>query len=84
MAVCRSCGARIIFITTRQGKYMPCDPELVAFDDCDEGTLLVTHDGSTVNIGKYGYLSDPDNQVTEGYVSHFATCPHADKHRRPK
>jgi len=58
---------------------MPCDPDVVSSEDCEEGDLLVREDGVCVPI-KEGY---PKESVT-GYVSHFATCPNAEQHRKPK
>jgi len=77
MAECRSCGAKIIFVTTKQGKYMPCDPELVTAEDCEPEDILVSDDGEVFRVSN-------TDQKTQGYVSHFATCPKADQHRRAK
>lgn len=68
---CRSCGKTIWWATTKTGKAMPLDGP-------DPG-------------GNVWVLPPPDLQVvdadTPGAVrarSHFATCPHADTHRRKK
>lgn len=82
MSTCRSCGAKIKWIKTTAGKNMPCDPELVTADDCDAGIVLVTEEGDVVKITSQTVLSGEGCHSVEGYVSHFATCPNADKFRR--
>lgn len=77
MAQCRSCGAKIIFVELASGKSMPCDPEPVSWDDVDEGTVLVGEDGKVYK--SQGSLLDDDQSY---FVSHFATCPDADKWRK--
>ena len=78
MAKCKACGADIVFIPTKAGKTMPCDSQKIPY---------------RVNLtsGKYNLVL-PDGRVTRadldlesnqfGYVSHFATCPAADRFRR--
>lgn len=66
---CRSCGAPVKFIKSKRGKWMIVDAKPV------EGSLgdqLVFGDGS-VRKAKEG---------EKGYVTHFATCPDADKFRK--
>lgn len=79
MSICKGCGAKIIWIETKSGNKMPCDPEPLSWDDVDEGTLLVGEDGSvrrSVGINR-------DNDMA-WYVSHFATCSKADEFRSKK
>lgn len=64
---------------------MPCNAEQVQYQENKRGSaLIVTKDGDVVR----GNIID-DNQTSlvpvvdgVGYVSHFATCPNAAKHRR--
>ena len=35
---CRSCGANIVFITTENGRKMPCDAVAVEYQDNIKGT----------------------------------------------
>lgn len=58
---CRSCGAFILWMKTKNGKNIPVDYATVP---ADQGALVF----------------DPD----VGHISHFATCPNADKHRKRK
>lgn len=89
MSKCRSCGAEIIWIKTAGGKAMPCNAQPVSYRAippipkdveqlCGNGPVmtLVTPDGRIAR-GTF----DPGSDKI-GYVSHFATCPAADQHRR--
>ena len=79
---CRSCGAPIVWITTKNGKAMPCDAKprnyLAGSKD-----VFITEDGKTVlgTLPEPGMMQ-PQGYVGWGYVPHYATCPHADEHRK--
>lgn len=91
MSECRSCGAKIIWIRMQSGKAMPCNPLRIGYTEQPEQPdsvkavlTLITPDGRTVR-GTY----EPGNQQGNGrnqygYISHFSTCPNANKHRRPR
>jgi hypothetical protein len=81
---CRSCGAAIVWITTKAGRSMPCDETvqtvLVGGSRLsDEVVVLVTMKGETIR----GHRARPDSvggtRLT-GRVAHFATCPNWDRH----
>ena len=84
-STCKSCGAKIVWIKTTRGMSMPCNAEQVQYQENKRGSaLIVTKDGDVVR----GNIID-GNQTSlvpvvdgVGYVSHFATCPNAAKHRR--
>ena len=77
MSKCRSCGAEIIWVPTVSGKNMPCDAKPIPYrEDIEGGQVIVTSDGRVVRA-KVDLTSD-----TFGYISHFATCPNADKWRK--
>lgn len=78
MDVCKKCGQPILWIVTKQGKSMPCDPKQVFFLDGGGTSTFVTPDGET----KRGRRA-PDGPRM-GYISHFATCPHAADFRRER
>ncbi len=80
MARCKSCGAEIVFIGTASGKQMPVNAKPIKFfADKDKGNeLFVTGSGATVK----GYRASDGDRT--GYISHFATCPNANTHRRKK
>lgn len=73
MSKCKSCGAEIIWIKTKNGKAMPCNPQKISYKNTfPAGDLtLVTPDGriakGTLDLGSEDYW----------YESHFATCPAA-------
>lgn len=78
MANCKYCGAKMEFVETNNGGKMPVDPELVSSSDCEHGDVLVTEDGRVFKVNH----NRSDYEETFGYVSHFATCPHADRARQ--
>lgn len=61
ISVCRSCGTRITWVKTKNGKNMPVDYDK-DFDDVG-GCEVQEFDSDRM-------------------VSHFATCPNANEHRR--
>ena len=77
VTTCKSCGAKIVWIKTQNGRSMPCNEEQVEYH---------TKDGEVVrgNIIKDGGSALVPIVDGIGYVSHFATCPNADKHRRTR
>ena len=77
---CRSCGAEIIWIKTFSGKKMPVDAAIVNFFPDPEGKeLFVMENGAVV----HGIKALPGEvHYYPGHISHFATCPNADQHRR--
>jgi hypothetical protein len=66
MANCKSCQAPIIWVKTSSGKNMPVDEK-------PESRFIL--DGR-------GEGNTPYATMIKAYVSHFATCPNADKHRK--
>ena len=78
MSTCRSCGAKIEWKTLQSGKNHPVDPDLVSVEDCEKGDKLVLEDGKVLVV------TAEDERDIEGYVSHFSTCPDADKWRKSK
>ena len=78
MAVCKSCGAEIIWVKTKAGRAMPCDPTPHNFTDKANGKTFVLKSGEVVR----GEICTGNDYVFGvGYISHFATCPDADRHR---
>lgn len=67
-AKCRSCGADIFFIRTPNGRQTPVNAQLVEGD-----VVWIQQEDKTWKLDK-----------GLGYVSHFATCPHAQKHRKSR
>lgn len=73
---CRACGYRVRWIRTKNGKNMPCNPEAVRFTPGGGPETFVTGDGK-VERGRRA-----KDGSTVGYISHFATCPQADRFRK--
>ena len=72
---CRSCKAKIAFITMESGRSMPVDSEPV-----DNGNVWIGEDGVGRVVGKGDYST-----VTMPlFISHFATCPNSKAHRKSK
>lgn len=84
MARCSSCGAEIGFITTPQGKKMPVDAgEFPFIPDRNGKVLAVLNDGSVLT-GRTCSESYEAEAYCYARLSHFATCPKADEHRKPR
>jgi len=77
---CKGCGASIVWIKTPSGKSMPCNAEPVIYRErAGAPGKIVTPNGQVLSCD----LDIPINQATGlGYVSHFSTCPQAEKFRR--
>lgn len=88
MSKCRSCGKEIIWLKTRSGKAMPCDPEKVYFEPDPKGRATIVTEGGQVAKGilmdklTAARFGDDGMKIMAGHISHFATCPFADRHRR--
>jgi hypothetical protein len=76
-ATCRSCRAPIWWCRTPTGRSIPVDPEPVS-----QGNLVVGE--RTAYAGRAARVLRSGEEPAEGetrHVSHFATCPDADRHR---
>ena len=77
---CRSCGAEIVWIRMLSGKKMPCNAELLRYfageDEDGHFCSFITPSGTV----EHGVPDRYGDRI--GYMSHFATCPNADRHRR--
>lgn len=81
---CKSCGAPVVWVKTAAGQKMPLDPPRrrgVASSAAPEGLprVSVVDDG-----GRVVQIVEHDEGDIWGRVSHFATCPNASEHRRPR
>ncbi len=76
---CRSCNAEIVWAVTKRGKRAPVDKRPDHRGDFllirTSGELRLVHQATATfeQLAEHG----PDR-----YVTHFATCPAADRHRR--
>jgi len=69
-AACSSCGAEIVWAITMSGRPTPCDAKPVKVLAWT-GRMVDTVHGQAQEV-----------EVKTAFVSHFATCPNAAKHRR--
>lgn len=83
---CRACGAPIGFIKTVAGKTVPVDVEIKKIDILHGSNVYVKPDGMCITgmIATPDEMEDPDSDIVEAYVSHFATCPNADQFRKKR
>jgi hypothetical protein len=72
-SACRSCGASIIWAKTANGGLMPVDVTSVEGGNVDLDRVRTGFARATVVASDAGVFR---------YVSHFATCPDAAKHRK--
>lgn len=82
---CKSCGQDIFWVKIRLGAggRMPLDAEPVWVRKEAGGKAYFLQNGEAIRGRITGDADDdPDAEVVEAYVSHFATCPQADEHRR--
>ena len=87
MAKCKSCGAEIDWIKLASGKNMPVNSGLHYFKprtwelDFSGFTKYVTTSG-LVKTGRRLVIDESAEGAELGHISHWETCPYADKHRR--
>jgi len=75
METCRSCGKPIKWVVTQKNKRMPIDPQPV-----EGGNIELHNQGEYLPpLAVYHSLAPAGVKL---YVSHFATCPNAAKHRK--
>ena len=79
---CKACGASIIWIGMSSGKSMPCDDTPIYYKINAKGKeKIITPNGVVITCDK---VTNPDEADGIGYISHFGTCPAADKFRKKK
>ena len=76
MARCRTCTREILWALTERGKPIPIDPEPRPDGNIVLGGFGGVEDRVAHVLGAEETTSEPR------YVSHFATCPQAETHRR--
>ena len=71
---CDSCGAPIRWERTVRGKPIPLDPE-----PGTDAHLFIRSDGLVADDRSHPAWADAPR-----FETHFATCPNANKHRKPR
>lgn len=79
---CSKCGKRIIWIKTKAGKNMPCDPAFVHYVEQKGGKDRIVLSNGDVVVGTVQDYAE--NTSGYGYISHFATCEAAKMFRRKR
>jgi hypothetical protein len=81
MSTCRSCGAAIRWAVAVNGKRMPVDDQPMP-----DGNLILSDPTPGAYAPTVAYV-DPGALLLDDpprFVSHFATCPNADQHRKDR
>jgi hypothetical protein len=79
-ARCRSCGVQILWARTEAGKAIPLDAEPLP-----SGLFVVTtptDPRQPLNAVSWASWAGPRDRPR--FTAHFATCPFAAKHRKPR
>lgn len=78
-STCSSCGRPILWVSTPRGKAAPLDAE-----PNDSGNIVLEKpaDPREPILGRWLKVSEPRPEGQPRYLSHFATCPDAQSHRR--
>ena len=74
MPKCKSCGAKIKWITTFAGKKAPVNAETIWFFAGEGNELFVTDEGAVI----YGFRTDGNLKKKgsrPGHISHLDNCP---------
>lgn len=80
MAICKKCGARIIWIQSKKGRWIPADEGLIPFREDPAGKdMLVTDSGDVI---KCSINPEQGTETGMGRIAHWRTCPYADDFRR--
>jgi hypothetical protein len=82
VSTCGSCQAEITWAVTTKGKRMPVDAE-----PAEDGNVVLhpgLGSGDLPTATVIPKAEDDPPPVFPRYRSHFATCPHADTHRRTR
>ena len=72
---CKSCGAVVRWAKTVKGNNIPLDPT-----STNDGNMILLNGIAYVVSANYK-KEHPDESF---YVTHFATCPNAKRHRKEK
>jgi hypothetical protein len=76
MTSCKSCGAKIEFFSTKNGKLIPVEPVIQK-----GGNIWLGHDEDWKPFVKVS-KDDPGGNYVGPFKSHFVSCPGAAAHRK--
>ena len=81
MSDCKGCGAPIDWITTKEGKHTPVDPEPVFIIEGDGSDRFITDEGEVI-LGRRALPEEERPGFEVAFVPHWKTCPDAGRFRR--
>ena len=84
---CKFCGAPIVWLKTQNGRPMPCNADAVKYQENYKGKdVIVLSDGKVIKATVVHPNGGGLTPIVDGkgYISHFATCPHANEARTPR
>ena len=81
MSVCRGCGRSIDWISTKDGRNMPVDPEPVYEVEGGGKDRFVTDEGEVIT-GRIARPEEESRAIPVAFVPHWKTCPNAGDFRR--
>lgn len=87
MNVCRSCGAKIVWVETEAKPDKPARSMPLTADPDNPTRAAVVEGGNIVIVGTSGNGNPIARYVGKGagkHVSHFSDCPNAASHRRQR
>lgn len=79
MAICKGCGASIIWIRSARGKPIPCEPDPVPYWVRPGASKRVVTPNGEVRACEFD--GEPNDAYGTGYFPHWANCPAAGKFR---
>lgn len=83
MSLCKGCGAPLEWIRTKEGRYMPVDPEPVFIIEGTGPDNFITDEGEVIR-GRAATAEEKNNGLEVAFVPHWKTCPAAGSFRHKK
>ena len=81
MAICKKCGAPIVWIATPANRWMPCNEGLVEYhagSTPDFEDTVINDKGEVIQC-TFDFQCDPDGMA---HIPHWVTCPFSGEMRR--
>lgn len=79
---CRKCNKQIVFVRTRNGKSIPCDPSFTYYKQDPKGKDRIVN--TRGDVIRCTILPDEEGNEGWGYKPHWGTCTDPDAFRRKK
>ena len=81
-SICRSCGAKLVYIQTASGKQLPCDAYPGYYTTkAGNSDRVVTKNGAVLSCE---IVAKPENADGIGYRPHWSTCDNPNRFRKRK